>query len=677
MPAYPDISDYTDSVQNAASQVIDPVLCNAKPRLRGGRPEMMSGGVAVVYPFQDGGKIYAVKCWLRDIGDLRDHYIIVQSFLDKCQSKYFVDFAYIEKGIIAGIEIWPFLRMTWVGGKSLLEFVSANVSDSPALVRLADRYLVMSQTLHRFGVAHGDLQGSNIKVVGSGTGVDFQLIDYDTMIVPANHGRKANAIALPSYQHPKRGEAPRYTGKEDYFSELVIYLSLLAVAEKPTLWGKYPIGDVGLRDEDRHDKDMLFVKEDFTASKPTEVFKELVDLSPTVRNLTLLLWNYTRKQSIEQLLPLEDVVKIVSTPLLDDHIHPRVSAFESLLMGSSSVGTSWLDDSAFVKRTHVQQSKALEKFAPTAELSFDELLAKNIHQSTHVHSLSTNTTDTVVPVWLKILFALFIIFLFLNIINNSKPGDRIESTGSVAIPIAQESQIDSLKKLAVSGDAVAQYQLSVAYATGENVYKDAELAAEWLIKAANQGYTQAQFQLGEMYVAGNGVPKDRDKAVEWYLKAAEKNDPRAQCALGVMAESDVDFNPYAAVVWYSKAANQNHILAQLYLGELYHKGKGVSRDIDQARYWWQRAATLGDADARERLLKLESEMGSTKTVMTEQRMWMDRYGRTLTAKLLSLTKDADGFYIGLFERADGSQFRYSIGHLSAQDVAFVRRLVNQ
>ena len=149
MAAYPDISDYTDSVQNFSVQIIDPDLKNSKPRMRKSKPEMMSGGAAVVYPFQGDGNIYAVKCWLRDIGDLRDRYRKIELFLKSSRSNYFVDFAYVEKGIIARDQIHPILRMRWVGGKSLLEFVSDNASNGPALLLLAERYLAMSEHLHR------------------------------------------------------------------------------------------------------------------------------------------------------------------------------------------------------------------------------------------------------------------------------------------------------------------------------------------------------------------------------------------------------------------------------------------------------------------------------------------------------------------------------------------------
>lgn len=415
MPSYPDISDYTDSVQNAASQVIDPALRNAKPRLKGNKPEMMSGGCAVVYPFQDGGDIYAVKCWLRDIGDLRAHYRLVESFLSSCQSTYFVGFAYVEKGIIAKDQIWPFLRMKWVGGKSVLEFVSANVTDSASLVRLAERYLAMSQQLHRLGVAHGDLQGSNIKVVGSGVGIDFQLIDYDTLIVPAAHGRKAEASALPSYQHPKRGASRCYSGKEDYFSELVIYVSLLAVAEKPTVWSKYPKGDPGMKDEDRHDKDMLFVKEDFLSERPTDVFKELFALSPLVRNLTLVLWNFTRRQTIEHLLPLEEAVRIARDFVNQTSSARRTLGFEDLLISSIGSGGGWLDDSDFVLRKLPQAAIQNRAVANNAG-SFEELLlASQKYSGINADGSRTGSTTTQ-PQSMPLLPALVVVVIVIVLV---------------------------------------------------------------------------------------------------------------------------------------------------------------------------------------------------------------------------------------------------------------------
>jgi serine/threonine protein kinase len=369
---YPDRPAYTTAVLNAGRLITDPDLKSTKPLTgKDGTPLMISGGVAVVYVFQDSGKNFAVKCWVSDIGDLRSHYQRVQAFLKTSRCEYFVGFEYVENGIIANSKKWPFLRMEWVGGKSLQEFVRDNITDQSSLALLAERYLAMTERLHNLGVAHGDLQGSNIKVVGSGSAIDIKLIDYDTLIVPSAHGQNAKALALPSYQHPLRGRSPHYTGKEDYFSELVIYLSILAVAEKPSLWRDYPKGDPD------HDKEMLFVKEDFSSEKPTQVFKDLFSLSPLVKNLTLVLWNYTRMKSIELLLPLEDAVQISKDYGAHKPTPQPNSAFGSLIETTLSPLNDWLNDSAFI--TCPSQVSAIVAIQSTGRVaaSFEDLLAAN------------------------------------------------------------------------------------------------------------------------------------------------------------------------------------------------------------------------------------------------------------------------------------------------------------
>lgn len=56
-----------------------------------------------------------------------------------------------------------------------------------------------------------------------------------------------------------------------------------------------------------------------------------------------------------------------------------------------------------------------------------------------------------------------------------------------------------------------------------------------------------------------------------------------------------------AVEFFMKAAEGGHAKAQFYLGLCYEKGWGVSQDFQQARYWYQKAAEQGFAEARKNL----------------------------------------------------------------------------
>ena len=127
---------------------------------------------------------------------------------------------------------------------------------------------------------------------------------------------------------------------------------------------------------------------------------------------------------------------------------------------------------------------------------------------------------------------------------------------------AQDDSIEAFRSRANAGDAKAQYNLGVMYATGEGVLQDAVEAVAWYRQAAEQGDAEAQFNLGFAYANGEGVLQD-----------------------------DVE-----AVAWFHTAADQGYAKAQYNLGFMYATGRGVSRDLVEAVKWWFKAATQGLAD---------------------------------------------------------------------------------
>ena len=90
------------------------------------------------------------------------------------------------------------------------------------------------------------------------------------------------------------------------------------------------------------------------------------------------------------------------------------------------------------------------------------------------------------------------------------------------------------KPLADQGDAAAQFNLGVMYATGRGVAQEYGEAILWYRTAADQGNASAQFNLGLMYTTGRGVAQDYGEAAKWYRKAAAQGHADAQYNLGVM-----------------------------------------------------------------------------------------------------------------------------------------------
>ncbi len=144
---------------------------------------------------------------------------------------------------------------------------------------------------------------------------------------------------------------------------------------------------------------------------------------------------------------------------------------------------------------------------------------------------------------------------------------------------------------------MAENNLGVMYARGEEVTKDAGEAVRWFRQAAEQGYAGGQKNLGLMYARGFGVAKDSAEAVRWLRQAADQGQPEAQLNLGTMyANGDgVAKNSAEAVKWFRLAADQGQRDARFNLGAMYANGEGVARDLIQAHVWFS-LASAGDRD---------------------------------------------------------------------------------
>lgn len=101
-----------------------------------------------------------------------------------------------------------------------------------------------------------------------------------------------------------------------------------------------------------------------------------------------------------------------------------------------------------------------------------------------------------------------------------------EKVDKARLPNFAELQVSAEK-----GNAVAQNNLGVLFATGNGAKLDLKEAAKWYEKAAEQGYAVAQHNLAGLYETGGGVTQDLATAAVWYSLAAEQGDPYAQLSL--------------------------------------------------------------------------------------------------------------------------------------------------
>ena len=94
-------------------------------------------------------------------------------------------FDYLPKGIKVRGQWYPILKMEWVQGELLSQYVERHLHNPSDLQQLAARWIEMTKALHANSIAHGDLQERNVLVVNG----QLKLVDYDGMFVPALSGR--------------------------------------------------------------------------------------------------------------------------------------------------------------------------------------------------------------------------------------------------------------------------------------------------------------------------------------------------------------------------------------------------------------------------------------------------------------------------------------------------------
>ena len=241
-----------------------------------GMPIVTSGQFAYVYKLKstNGHGDYAVRCFRGYLGDRDQRYRAIQDHVQSLPVPCLSDFRYAPEGILVGGQRYPILFMKWLEGPTLDLYVGDMLERRDVLLHLSEEWLRVVSALEASGVAHGDLQHGNV-IVEHG---QLRLIDHDGIYVPTMEGWPASEVGHQHYQHPQR-TAQHFDKSLDNFSSLAIYLSLLALAERPALW------------QEHHDENLLFTKADFQDPSTSTLFAKIREIGPEHNRLADVLAN--------------------------------------------------------------------------------------------------------------------------------------------------------------------------------------------------------------------------------------------------------------------------------------------------------------------------------------------------------------------------------------------------
>ena len=229
---YPLISEYIESIKHSEDNFNE--LTNLRPVYdEAGEIVMSSGNFAVVFKMKDesSGKLYAVKCFLKEQEGRDITYQQITDELEYASSNYLCSIKYFQKELSVDSTVssdteFPVLLMDWVEGITLDKYVHQHISDKYALQLITYQFCRMAAWLMSQPFAHGDLKPDNILVTEDGALV---LVDYDGMYVPAMQGQKARELGSPDYRHPLRTE-DCFNEHIDDFPLALIGMSLKAIA---------------------------------------------------------------------------------------------------------------------------------------------------------------------------------------------------------------------------------------------------------------------------------------------------------------------------------------------------------------------------------------------------------------------------------------------------------------
>jgi tRNA A-37 threonylcarbamoyl transferase component Bud32 len=239
------VSEYRKRIESDTRNFFrnDPELMQARPIQHPTKPDKIifsAGSMASVFPMMAGGNKLVVKLFFQKIPELAVRYEEIDHALRKIASPNFIKLEYREgpkEGAVMGADYTPYIKMEFVKGKLLHDEVLnlAEKRDGGAFSNLADQWQKIALMMEQEQIAHGDIHAENLLVETAGR---IRLIDLDTMFVPGLRSRNLKCVAygIPGWQHPKKlTDEAHFNERLDRFPALVMYLSLLALSDDPTL----------------------------------------------------------------------------------------------------------------------------------------------------------------------------------------------------------------------------------------------------------------------------------------------------------------------------------------------------------------------------------------------------------------------------------------------------------
>jgi hypothetical protein len=150
--------------------------------------------------------------------------------------------------------------------------------------------------------------------------------------------------------------------------------------------------------------------------------------------------------------------------------------------------------------------------------------------------------------------------------------------------------------------------VGTCYLEGKVVKGNEKKAFEWFTKGAENSNPICQYYLGYCYANGIGVKPDEKKALVWYIKAAEQghllSKKLVEECTGEAVVVKGEASPFES---YMFSAENGDPEAMFIIARYYEDGIGIEKDLNEAKKWYNKSASLGHFGAKKALLRFRSK----------------------------------------------------------------------
>lgn len=232
-----------------------------------------SGSYAVVFKAKDHYNEFAIRCFISAEKENIDRYRKIDSYLKNLNASWITKIELLEDEINVGYQHYPVIKMDWVEGQLLNNFVTQVIDNNSALTELQNEVISVSKSLESLKIGHGDIQCGNIIVAKNSDGKNIiKLIDYDGMFIPSFSNKINLERGRTEFQHPNRSQI-QYNEKIDRFSFWVMLCAIEALKFDKTLWFEIMRGGFNTLDN------LLFIGDDFKYFNNSKLVNRLYALN--------------------------------------------------------------------------------------------------------------------------------------------------------------------------------------------------------------------------------------------------------------------------------------------------------------------------------------------------------------------------------------------------------------